>query len=489
MQTAKLKRTAIAVAVAGLTAGGSFYLGQHWVPPAHAESTAMTNAPNAAAPAAAVSRVRPDFSAIVEQYGQSVVNISVDRTVKASLDRSPFQDMDPDSPLFEFFRRFRGPMPGGEVPDRAMGSGFIVGADGIILTNAHVVADAREVTVKLTDKREFPAKVVGIDRATDVAILRIDAKGLPTVKLGDPDKTRVGDWVLAIGSPFGFENSATAGIVSAKSRALPDEGYVSFIQTDVAVNPGNSGGPLFNMNGEVIGINSQIYSRSGGYQGLSFAIPIGVAMGVEQQILSNGKVTRGHLGVSIQEVNQQLADSFGLKKPEGVLVSSVEKGSPAEKAGIVPGDVILSFNGKRIGRVSDLPPRVAELKPGSKSSLELWHQGAKREVEVSVGELKSASASAASSEGADQGRLGVAVRPLTPEERRQADVPNGLLVEDVAGAAARAGIEPGDVILSLNGVSVGSAAQLRGLLEKAGKHVALLVYRDNARIFVPINLG
>ena len=498
MQIAKLKRTAIAVAVAGLTAGGSFYLGQHWVPPAHAAPAAMaamvnaanvSNAPNAVAPAATVSRERPDFSAIVEQYGQSVVNISVDRTVKASMDRSSLQDMDPDSPFFEFFKHFRGAMPGGEAPSRAMGSGFIVGADGIVLTNAHVVADAREVTVKLIDKREFPAKVVGIDRATDVAILRIDAKGLPAVKLGDPEKTRVGDWVLAIGAPFGFENSATAGIVSAKSRALPDEGYVPFIQTDVAVNPGNSGGPLFNMNGEVIGINSQIYSRSGGYQGVSFAIPINVAMGIEQQILSNGKVTRGHLGVSIQEVNQQLADSFGLKKPEGALVSSVEKGSPAEKAGIVSGDVILSFNGKRIDRVNDLPSQVAELKPGSKSSLELWRQGAKREVEVSVGELKSASAKAANSEGADQGRLGVAVRPLTAEERKQVDVPNGLLVEDVTGAAARAGIEPGDVILSLNGVSVRSAAQLSGLLEKAGKHVALLVYRDNARIFVPINLG
>jgi serine protease Do len=320
-------------------------------------------------------------------------------------------------------------------------------------------------------------------------VLRINADNLPTVRLGDPSQTRVGSWVLAIGSPFGFENSATAGIVSAKSRSL-DEGYVPFIQTDVAVNPGNSGGPLFNENGEVIGINSQIYSRSGGYQGLSFAIPIDVAMKVEQQIAAHGKVERGLLGVTIQDVNQSLAEAFGLKKAAGALISSVQSDGPAAKAKLQAGDVILALNGTDIDSSNQLPPMVGSLKPGTVVNLKVWRKGESRDIKVTLGDYNDSSlASAGSTESASPARLGVSVRPLTPEERHEAGVNGGLLIQDVAGAAARAGIQPGDVILSLNGEPVSSVAQLRALVAKAGKHIALLVQRNDATIFVPVDLG
>jgi len=345
------------------------------------------------------------------------------------------------------------------------------------------------VTVKLNDGREFQAKVIGMDKPSDVAVLRIQADNLPTVRLGDPARTRVGEWVLAIGSPFGFENSVTAGIVSAKSRSLPDGTYTPFIQTDVAVNPGNSGGPLFNLNGEVIGINSQIYSRSGGYQGLSFAIPIDIAMNVEQQLVQHGKVSRGRLGVTIQEVNQSLAESFGLKQPGGALVSAVENDTPAAKAGLQPGDVILKLNGKDIGRSADLPPQVADLRPGSEARLEIWRKGQRKQISVTIGELPGEKVAADGHGSADQGRLGLAVRPLTPEERKQSNLNGGLLVEDASGPAARAGIQAGDVVLSLNGEPVTGVEQLRALTGKASKHVALLIQRDNAKIFVPIDLG
>jgi serine protease Do len=372
---------------------------------------------------------------------------------------------------------------------RGQGSGFIVSRDGVILTNAHVVDGAREVDVKLTDKREFRAKVLGVDTYSDVAVIKIDAADLLTVKLGDPGATKAGDWVVAIGSPFGFENTVTAGIVSAKQRSLPDETYVPFIQTDVAVNPGNSGGPLFNLQGEVIGINSQIFSRTGGYQGLSFAIPIDVAAKVEQQMVEHGKVTRGRIGVSVQEVNQSLADSFGLSKPEGALVSAVEKGSPADKAGIEPGDVIVKMNGTPIVESSDLPTLVADARPASRARLEIVRKGHTKDVEVTIGTLKEAKIAGNAGGQAEKGGLGLAVRPLDPEEQQQVGVQGGLLVEDVAGPAAQAGIQPGDVILQVNGTPVHSVEQLRSLAARSGKHLALLVQREDARIFVPVDIG
>ncbi len=441
----------------------------------------------AAAPAAPLASV-PDMGDIVARNGTAVVNISVAGTRKVGVGPDVPQ-LDPDDPFYDFFRHFRGLQPRGEAPVRGLGSGFIVSANGTILTNAHVVDGAEEVTVKLTDKREFKAKVLGLDKATDVAVLKIDAKNLPVVKIGSAASTRVGEWVLAIGSPFGFENSASAGIVSAKSRSLPDGSYVPFIQTDVAVNPGNSGGPLFNMAGEVIGINSQIYSRSGGYQGLSFAIPIELAMNIERQIVTSGKVQRGRLGLTIQEINQSLADSFGLGKPAGALVSSVDKGSPAAKAGLEPGDVILGINGKEIVNSAELPATVATLLPGETAKLQVWRHGGTRQIDVQVGRFSEEKAAAAEPVEAPKGRLGIAARPLTPEEKRRAEVDNGLLVENVTGPAAKAGLRPGDIILSVNGERITGLEQLRGIVGKAGKRIAVLVERGDARIFVPVELG
>jgi serine protease Do len=484
MTTRTWRSAALAAALSAAVAGGYAMHGraQAAQPAADARAPAI---PVASAPTAAL----PDFSAIVQRYGPAVVNISTTGTVKTNVAATPFGQLDPDDPLYPFFRHFGIPQRRGELIMRGLGSGFIVKSDGTILTNAHVVAGAKEVVVKLTDKREFPAKVIGSDKTTDVAVLKIDAKDLPTVKIGDPSKTRVGEWVLAIGSPFGFENSATAGIVSGRSRSLPNEGYVPFLQTDVAVNPGNSGGPLFDAQGEVIGINSQIYSQSGGYMGLSFAIPIDVASRVEQQLVAHGKVTRGRLGVAVQDVNQALAESFGLARPNGALVSSVEPGGPAAKAGLQPGDVILALNGEEVSGSPDLPPRVAALPPGSVAKVEIWRDRGKREVDVRVGESKEDAVASAQEQREDQGRLGLAVRPLTPEERREAGVPGGLLVEGAQGPAGRAGLQPGDVVLALNGTQVSSAEQLRSLAAKSGKHAALLVQRGQARLFVPVDLG
>jgi len=452
---------------------------------ADARAAPSQNAPAVAT--AASSAALPDFSGIVQRYGPAVVNVSVTGTARASFQGE--RQLDPDDPFSQFFRRFQGPRPRGRNLVHGLGSGFIVKPDGVVLTNAHVVDGASEVKVKLTDKREFDAKVVGTDKATDVAVLKIDAKDLPTVAIGDPSQTRVGEWVLAIGQPFGFENSATAGIVSARSRSLPNEGYVPFLQTDVAVNPGNSGGPLFNAKGEVIGINSQIYSQSGGYMGLSFAIPIDVAMNVEEQLFSHGKVVRGQLGVVIQDVNQSLAQSFGLPRPEGALVSSVSKDSPAARAGLEPGDVILSLNGQEIAGSSDLPPRVAALKPGTTAKLEVFRDHHERVVEVRVGEAKGVPA-AASQERSDPGdKLGLSVRPLTPDERKEAGVQNGMVVEEARGPAAEAGIQPGDVILAVNGTKIANVDQLRKLVASSGKHVALLVERGDSQLFVPVELG
>lgn len=502
MQTSIWKRSLIAIGVItvfvaiALLASGYIELRSRLeavTSPALATTTSTGSEP-AITPVTKTDRVatEPGFSTIVSRNGPAVVNISITGTMKTSMEMPSFPQMDPDNPFYQFFRHFQVPVPDqGKTPIRGVGSGFIISSDGIILTNAHVIDNASEVTVKLTDKREFKAKVLGKDKPTDVAVLKIDANDLPTVKLGDPDQTHVGDWVLAIGSPFGFDNSATAGIVSAKSRSLPDDGYVTFLQTDVAVNPGNSGGPLFNSDGQVIGINSQIYTRTGGYEGLSFAIPINVAMKVEKQIIKNGKVERGLLGVTIQEVNQALADSFGLKKPMGALVGSVESDGPAAKAGVKPGDVILKFNGTSIADSNELPPLVANMKPGSKVQLDIWRDGKHQEISVALGDLSNSKlASNDDNDSVNKTRLGVAVRPLTSEERKQDNVrEGGLLVEDVGGPAARAGIQPGDVILSLNGERVSKVEQLRKLVANHGKHVALLVQRDNSRIFVPVDLG
>ncbi len=405
---------AIAGVAAAVGAGFSHY-GE--LPAAHALN--LPGSTQQAAPLGVASKPLPDIATLVEQSGPAVVNIKVTSTAKAASNELP--DELKNSPFGEFFRRFGVPgqqSPG--APSRGEGSGFIVSADGVVLTNAHVVAEASKVTVRLTDGREFDAKVVGTDRKTDIAVLRIDAKNLPTVKIGNPATTRVGEWVVAIGSPYGFENTVTAGIVSAKSRSLPEENYVPFIQTDAAVNPGNSGGPLFNLAGEVIGINSQIYSRTGGYQGLSFAIPIDVAMRVGNQLATNGRVSRAKLGVSIQDVDRALADSFGLAKPGGAMVANVEKGGPAAKAGVKEGDVVLKFNGRQITRSADLPLAVSEAAPGSAAEIEVWRNGRTERLTAKLGELTEPKVAAAGEAKADGGKLGLAVRPLTAAERRAA---------------------------------------------------------------------
>jgi serine protease Do len=383
----------------------------------------------------------------------------------------------------------RGGAPQQPTPTRGQGSGFIVSADGYILTNAHVVENADQVTVRLTDRREYTAKVVGSDKQSDVALLKVDAKNLPTVKLGDSRKANVGEWVVAIGSPFGFENSVTAGIVSAKARSLPDSNYTPFIQTDVAVNPGNSGGPLFNLAGEVIGINSQIYSRTGSFSGISFAIPVEVALKVKDQLQKTGKVTRGRLGVTVQDVNAALAESFGLDRARGALVSSVDAKGPAEKAGMLPGDIILKFDGNPIERSSDLPMLVADATLGKDAAVEVWRKGAAKTLHVATTEGSKPERTAKNDAAeAPQGRLGLAVRPLTREEQSE-NRRGGLVVEQVGGAAQRAGVQPGDLVLALNGTAVTTPEQLREQVAKSGKRAALLIQRDERQLFVPVELG
>lgn len=441
------------------------------------------------------ARGLPNFADLVEKVGPAVVNISVDETIQAD-DDNPFGGADPFS---ELFRRFGIPAP--DFPNQmpgpgvrhGVGSGFIVSSDGYVLTNAHVVGkDNAEVTVKLTDKRQFKAKVIGVDRRTDVAVIKIDAKNLPTVTIGNADNARVGEWVAAIGSPFGFEHSVTAGIISAKARRLPDENYVPFIQTDVAVNPGNSGGPLFDLGGRVIGINSQIYSRSGGFMGISFAIPIDVAMKVKDQLVRFGRVQRGRLGVYIQEVSPELAPSFGLDKARGALVAQVESNSAAARAGIKTGDVVLKVDGKDVDESGELPRIIGERAPGSKVNLQIWRDGKARDVVVVLDEMPNETAKpelTPTPGGGNQfGKLGLNVRPLTARESAQLRVGGGLLVQSVAGKSARAGLSKGDVILGLNNQPVTSVAQFRQLLDKAGKRVALLVQRGDARIFLPLAL-
>lgn len=433
----------------------------------------------------------PDFTELAEKQGPAVVNVSTTQTVQAQqgIPQLPFSE---DDPFYEFFKRFAPPVPR-DFESKSLGSGFIISSDGYLLTNAHVVADADEVTVKLTDKREFKAKVIGSDRRTDVALLKIDATGLPKVTLGDPAKLKVGEWVVAIGSPFGFENSVTAGIVSAKGRSLPQENFVPFIQTDVAINPGNSGGPLFNLKGEVVGINSQIYSRTGGFMGLSFAIPIDVAMDVTEQLRTTGKVSRGRIGVVIQEVTKELADSFGLSKPVGALINSVEKGSPADKAGLEPSDVILKFDDKTVNSSADLPRIVGSTKPGSKVTVQIWRKGASKDISLTIGEIpvdeKVAQRSGKRSKAPDN-RLGITLSDLTADQRSELGIRGGILVEDVQGTAARAGIRRGDIILAVNNLDVKSVDQFSQLIGKydKGRNIALLVRRGDNALYIPLRI-
>ncbi len=439
-----------------------------------------------------------DVADLVEKQGPAVVNISTTKLVKRGPEGLPFAAPDEED-MPEFFRRFFPGGPGGqggqggpmqEIPARGAGSGFIVSSDGYILTNAHVVRGADEVVVKLIDKRKFTAKVVGADTRTDVAVIKITADKLPAVKLGDPTRLRVGEAVAAIGSPFGFENSVTAGIVSAKGRSLPSESYVPYIQTDVPINPGNSGGPLFNMKGEVVGINSQIYSRSGGYQGVSFAIPIDVAMEVVGQLKSSGKVSRGWLGVVIQEVTADLAESFGLDRPRGALVSQVQEDSPAHKAGLQAADVILEFNGKAVENSGDLPRMVGMTKPGVKIPLQVWRKGKAQQLSVVLTELP-AETQQAGPEGKTFSRGGLALSELSAEQRRALGLDHGVLVVDATGDAARAGIRTGDVILAVNNSKVVNVEAFRKAIAAVpvGKSAAILVRRGDGSLYIPLKIS
>jgi serine protease Do len=399
-----------------------------------------------------------------------------------------------NDPFFKFFRGMPGfSFHGGQAPQptpfRGLGSGFIISSNGIILTNAHVVREAKDVTVKLSDRREYPAKVLGIDTTTDIAVLKIDAKDLPVVRLGDPKTLEVGDPVLAIGAPYGLEETATQGIVSAKGRSLPGDAVVPFIQTDAAVNPGNSGGPLFDGSGSVVGINAQIYSRSGGFQGVSFAIPIDVALKVKDQIVATGKAEHGRLGVTVQDLNQSLADSFGIKEVGGALVSNVAPGSAAASAGLKSGDVITEVNGEPVLGSGSLSSIVGMSAPGEHVRLKVWRDHQVRTVEAKLGGASDDVQTVADAGASGQGGLGLSLRPLTRDEKREAKLDSGLVVEDVGGAAARAGIQAGDVLLAINGRSVQSIDQIRSVLAGKPKSVALLVQRDGDKIFVPVKIG
>lgn len=467
---------------------------------AHEHAAAVTAlAPIATAQAAsqptfAPQLALPNFTALVAQQGPAVVNITVEEPArKTALEQgeNPFAG----TPFGEFFKNIPQPDQG---PQHALGSGFLISADGYLLTNAHVVDHAKSVTVKLTDKREFTGKVIGLDKATDVALVKIDAKDLPFVRMANPKDLQVGEWVVAIGSPYGFENTVTAGIVSAKDRSLPDDTYVPFIQTDVAVNPGNSGGPLFNMKGEVVGINSQIYSRSGGFQGLSFAIPIDVAQQVATQLRAGGKAVHGWMGVAIQEVNQGLADSFKLDKPRGALVSGVSDQGPAKAAGLKAGDVILAFNGVPINSSADLPLQVGSSAPGTVAKIDLVRDGKPLSLSVKLAGLPNKDGTVLADGAMQQGsKLGIAVADLSAGQKSALGVDHGVQVQQVApGAAAQAGVQPGDIILQLGSRRIDSANALRAASAQLadGKPVALLVKRGEDTIFLPVtplgkNLG
>ena len=449
----------------------------------------------------------PDFTELAEKHGVEVVNISVTQNVHSDAGLTPFPGMPDEEQMQEFFKRFGIPgipgMPGGPgqngapMPDyktQSLGSGFIISSDGYILTNAHLVNEADEVIVKLFDKREFKAKIIGVDKRTDVALVKIEAAGLPKVTTGDPNKLKVGEWVAAIGSPFGLENTMTAGIVSAKGRALPQENFVPFIQTDVAINPGNSGGPLFNLAGEVVGINSQIYSRSGGSVGLSFAIPIDVAIDISNQLKSSGRITRGWLGIAIQELTKDLAESFGMKNTNGALVAGVEKNGPAGIGGLEAGDVILKFDGKPIFNSADLPRAVGATKPGKIASVEILRKGSAKTLNMGVGEMPTETVDTTHSNKPavkpEVNRIGLVLKELTPPQKKKINGKNGLLVLDAQGVIAQAGVRRGDVLLGLNNTEVQSLDQFNKQLASfaAGKTVALLMLRGESTLYVPVKI-
>jgi serine protease Do len=517
MSTKPLNTALIAAGVLAVGTAGAFSLNPGWLnkakgeaQPARAEAikvdedvqvaaatVAPATAPPAPVPMLANPGQVPDYSAIVKQFGPAVVGVTVAGTQKASPEGRGLPPGAEDDPFFQFFRGIpgygqgQGPRDGNpSQPFRGQGSGFIISADGLILTNAHVVRDAKEVMVKLSDRSEYSAKVLGSDPVTDVAVLRIEAKDLHTVRLGDPKRLDVGDPVLAIGAPFGFEQTATQGIVSAKGRSLPGDAVVPFIQTDAAVNPGNSGGPLFNGNGEVIGINAHIYSHTGGYQGLAFAIPINVALKIKDQIVATGKATHGRLGVSVQDMTQSLADSFGLKRPDGALVAQVAPGSAAAAAGLKAGDVITHVNGEALPRSGALSSVIGMAAPGEKVKLTVWRDRAPIDIEAKLGGAPGANEQLAETGGDAQGvKLGLSLRALQPNERQQSRLESGMVVEQVSGAAERAGIEAGDVLLAINGKPVSSIEQIRSVLKSQPKSVALLVQRQGNQIFVPVPLG
>jgi len=456
-------------------------------------AAAATN-PTAMAAPGATAKIQPlqapNYRAIVQNWGPAVVGVTVEGTRHVDADEMAENQNDP---FFQFFRGlpgFQQRMPrSGDMPFRGQGSGFIISSDGTILTNAHVVRDAREVTVKLADRRELKARVLGVDQATDVAVLRVKAEKLPTVQFSDPKSLQVGDYVLAIGAPFGFEQTVTAGIVSAKGRSLPGDTYVPFIQTDAAVNPGNSGGPLFDADGNVIGINAQIYSQTGGYQGLAFAIPIDVALHAKDQIVATGHASHARLGVMVQDIDQALADSFGLARPDGALVSSVEPDSAAAKAGLKAGDVITQIGSTPVKRAGDLSSELGMNAPGTKVTLKIWRDKSARDIDVALAGASVEKSAAANESGQENGRIGLALHALTREEKAAAEVDHGLMVEDVAGPAARAGIQPGDVLLGINGQPARSVEQVRSIVGAHPKSVALLIDRNGQKIFVPVRLG
>ena len=461
-------------------------------PQTSSSSERVVPAPMSLAPGQA-----PNYRAIVKQSAPAVVGITVEGTHKMTAEEQGLPDGMENDPFFKFFKGMpgfsqrggQGSGPRASTPFRGLGSGFIISPDGLILTNAHVVREAKEVTVKLSDRREYTAKVLGIDTTTDIAVLRIPAKDLPVVRLGDPKNLEVGDPVLAIGAPYGLEQTATSGIVSAKGRSLPNDAVVPFIQTDAAVNPGNSGGPLFDGTGSVVGINSQIYSQSGGFQGVSFAIPIDVALKVKDQIVATGKVTHGRLGVTVQDLTQSLADSFGIQQVGGALVSNIAPDSAAAKAGLKPGDVITAVNGEPVLRSGNLSSLIGMSAPGERVKLTLFRDHAERTVDAKLGGAPDEMSVADASDASQGGQLGLSLRPLSKDEKREAKVESGLVVEDVGGPAQRAGIQQGDVLLAINGKAVQSIDELRKVLDAKPKSVALLVQRDGEKIFVPVRLG